>query len=161
MANTNATQRRDHNNIAAGKGDGATIKSLPCTVELAAASSGDTVTFGYIPSNARILPSSRLYVDDCATSGSPTLDVGIGAVNGNLANSDDPDAIGNGHALATAANDIMVFNADIASHALPAWDLVASETSDPGGILKVYGTVKDASTTQTGTITLDLQYVID
>lgn len=161
MANTNATQRRQPNNISAGKGDGFSVKSLCATVELAASASGDTVVFGYIPSNARILPSSRLYNDDLATSGSPTLDLGLGAVESNLANADDPDAIGNGHALSSAGSDVSVFNSDIANHGLPAWDLVASETTDPGGNLKVYGTVKDASTTATGTVTLDLYYTLD
>jgi hypothetical protein len=156
-----ATQQRTDNNLAAGKGDGYNVKSLCSTVELAASASGVTIDFGRIPSNARILPSSRLYVDDCATSGSPTLDLGLGAVDGNLANADDPDAIGNGHALSSAANDLVVFNSDIANHGLPAWDLVASETSDPGGVLKVYGSVKDAATTATGTITLDLYYTLD
>ena len=111
MANTNATQRRAGTDIAAGKGDATTVKTLNATVEIPATSaSGDTITFGYIPSNARILLSSRLYNDDCATSGSPTLDIGLGAVNGNLANADDPDAIGNGFTLSAAASDVVALS---------------------------------------------------
>ncbi len=160
MANTNATQRRTDNNLSAGKGDAATIKSLCATVELAAASSADTITFGYIPSNARILPSSRLYNDDLATSGSPTLDIGLGAVDGNLANADDPDAIGNGFALSSAGSDVVIIS-DMANAGLPAWDFVASESTNPGGDLKVYGTVVDAATTATGTVTVQIDYVLD
>ena len=161
MANTNATQRRAGTNIASGKGDAATIKTLVATVEIPATSaSADTVTFGYIPSNARILPSSRLYNDDCATSGSPTLDIGLGAVNSNLANADDPDAIGNGFALSSAGSDVVVIS-EIANVGLPAWDFVASEASDPGGVLKVYGTVRDAATVAAGTASIQIDYTLD
>lgn len=155
-----ATQRRGSNWLSAGKGDGYNVKNLCATVELAASASGTTIDFGYIPSNARILPSSRLYNDDLATSGSPTLDIGLAAVDGNLANANDPDAIGNGFALSSAGSDVVIIS-DVANAGLPAWDFVASETTDPGGNLKVYGSVKDAATTATGTVTLDLYYTID
>lgn len=155
-----ATQRRGAKWLSAGKGDGGNQKTLCATVELAASASGTTIDFGYIPSNARILPSSRVYNDDLATSGSPTLDIGLAAVNGNLANADDPDAIGNGLALSSAGSDVMIIS-DVANAGLPAWDFVASESSDPGGDLKVYGSVKDAATTATGTISIQVDYVID
>lgn len=160
MAANTATERRASNYLAAGKGDAYTKKVLCSTIELAAAASGDTIDFGRIPSNARILPTSTIYNDDLATSGSPTLDIGLGAVDGNLANADDPDAIDNGHALSSASTGASAM-AEIANAGLPAWDFVASETSDPGGVLKVYGTVKDAATTATGTITLVLEYYVD
>ena len=161
MANTNAVQRRGADWLSAGKGDGGNQKTLCARVELTgAAASGDTITFGYIPSNARILPSSRLYNDDLATSGSATLDIGLAAVRGNLANADDPDAIGNGFALSSAGSDVVIIS-DITNAGLPAWDFVASETADPGGDLKVYGTVKDAATTAAGTVAIQIDYVID
>jgi len=160
MANTVATERRSHLLAATGQGAAYSVKNLCATTELAATTSGDTFTVGYIPSNARLLGSSRLYNDDLATSGSPTLDIGIKAVNGNLANADDPDAIGNGFALSAAGSDVLVFS-DVANIGLPAWDLVASESSDPGGVLEVYASVKDAPTTATGTVTVDLYYVVD
>ena len=160
MANTNATQRRGADWLSAGKGDGGNQKTLCATVELGVSASGDTVVFGYIPSNARILPSSRLYNDDLATSGSPTLDIGVGAVRSNLANADDPDAIGNGFALSSAGSDVVIIS-DVANAGLPAWDFVASESSDPGGDVKIYGTVKDAATTAAGTVSIQIDYVID
>jgi hypothetical protein len=161
MAETDATNRGVGLKIAPGKGDGATLKCKVSTVELAAATSGDTIDFGRIPSNARISSLSRVYWDDLATTGTPELDIGLRAVEGNLANANDPDALSNGHALQTATTTGAQALAEIASSGLPAWDLVASETSDPGGVLEVYGSVTTAATTQTGTITLELFYYLD
>lgn len=157
-----ATRRRDpsHLNSVRGHGDAGQMYVECATVELAASASGTTIDFFRIPSDARILPSSRLYNDDCATSGSPTLDLGLAAVDSNLANADDPDAIGNGFALSSAGSDVVVMS-EIANAGLPAWDLVASESSDPGGALLVYGSVKDAATNAAGTITLELHYTVD
>lgn len=155
-----ATQRRSANWITIGKGESGTIKTLVSTIELGASASGTTIDFGYIPSSARILPSSRLYNDDCATGTSPTLDLGLAAVDSNLANSDDPDAIGNGFALSSASTGTCIIS-DVANAALPAWDFVESETTDPGGSLMVYGSVKDAATDTAGTVTLQVDYVLD
>jgi hypothetical protein len=158
MAEQTATQLRTTQNKVAGIGEAYTVKNLCSTLELTAASAADTIDFGRIPSNARILPTSRLYLDDCATTGAPTLDLGLFNVDSNI--TDDDDAIGNGFDLATAANDLVIFS-DIANIALPAWDLVNGQTTDPGGSFIVKGTVKDAGTNQTGTVVLDLHYVID
>ena len=157
-----ATERRANLTLAASHGGAYDVKNLTSTVEVTVATStGDTIVFGYIPSNARILGSSRLYWDDMATAGAPTMDLGIGAVDGNLVNANDPDALSNGHALATATPTGAGAVSPIENFGLPAWDFVASETSDPGGTLKVYGTMLDAVTTQTGTATLELYYVVD
>jgi len=158
MTTYTATERRSHLLAAAGQGPAYAVKNLCSTIELAACST-KTINFGYIPSNARILGSSRLYNDDLSNN-APTLDIGLGAVNGNLVQADDPAAIGNGFTLATAGSDVFIFS-DKANVGLPAWDLVASETSDPGGVLMVYGSVLDAATTVVGTITLDMYYVLD
>ena len=161
MTNFTATERRSHLLAAVGQGPAYSVKNLCSTVEVAAVTTqGRTINFGYIPSNARILGSSRLYWDDLSNAGSPTLDLGIGAVNGNLANADDPDGLSDGHALSTATNDALAITL-VADYGLPAWDYVASETSDPGGVLMVYGTVLDAATTVAGTVTLDLYYALD
>lgn len=157
-----ATERRAHALAAVSHGGSYGVKNLTSTVEVTVATStGDTINFGYIPSNARILGSSKLYWDDMATTGAPTMDLGLAAVDNNLVNADDPDALSNGHALATATPTGAIAITPIENHGLPAWDLVASETVDPGGSLKVYGTMLDAVTTQTGTATLELYYVID
>lgn len=158
MPDNSATQRRSADNlVVGGPGDAYSVKNLCATVELAAASSGDTVTFGRIPSNARLLGSSKIYSDDLATSGSPTLDLGLINVDSNI--TDDPDAINDGIDVTSAvdANAIK----DIANIGLPAWDFVNGQSSDPNGEFIVRGVIKDAATTQTGTITLDLYYVVD
>jgi hypothetical protein len=161
MTTYTATERRSHLLAAVSHGGSYGMKNLTATVEFAAATTlNRTINFGYIPSNARILGSSRVHYDDLSNAGAPTLDIGLGAVNGNLANADDPDAINDGLALSTAASDIMAIS-NIANIGLPAWDLVASEASDPGGELMVYGTVADAATTVVGTITLEMNYVVD
>lgn len=157
---TAATERRAVSGLASGKGDANNVKSLVATHELAISTATSTIEWGKIPSNARILLSSRIYVDDLATSGSPTLDTGLKAVDGNLANADDPDALLNGLAIDVASSNTMLATG-IENAGLPAWDLVASETSDPGGVLEVYSTVLDAPTTQAGTISIELYYTLD
>lgn len=139
-------------------GDGKQEIVLTRTVELAASESASTINFCRIPSNARITGLSRVYWDDLATSGSPTLDIGLFAVDGNVTS--DDDALNDGLALSavsTAGIGSPVVK-DIANYGLPAWDHVANVTADPGGFLDVKGTVKDASTTATGTVTLELRY---
>lgn len=154
-----ATERRGSPGNTPGKGDAYNVKSLICaTVELAASASGTTIFLGRIPSNARILPTGLIYNDDLATSGSPTLDIGLGSVDSNVTS--DPDAINNGLALSAATTTTTIL-ADPANAGLPAWDLVASVTSDPGGELDVYASVKDAATTATGTITVELYGYLD
>ena len=160
MTTLTATERRSHLLSAVSHGGAYDVINLTSTVELPNGATGRTINFGYIPSNARLLGSCRLYYDDMSNAGAPTLDIGLAAVNGNLANADDVDAIGNGFTLATAANDKVMIS-EIANIGLPAWDYVASETSDPGGELMVYGTLLDAATTVTGTITAEIYYVVD
>lgn len=161
MAETTATHRRASQGIVAGKGDAHVPRALVSTVELAASSTGDTVFFGNIPSTARVLGSSKIYTDDLATTGSPTLDLGIGEVDGNFGStSDDPDALSDGHDVTSAVAGADVVG-NIANIGLPVWDLVNGLTTDPGGLVKVYGTVADAATTQTGTVTLEMYYLVD
>ena len=161
MATYTATERRSSLLNAASHGGAYGVKNLTSTVEIATATTvGRTINFGYIPSNARILMTSKLYADDLATSGSPTLDLGIAAVNGNLVNADDPDALTAAIAISSAVTGANVLS-DIANAGLEAWDHVASETVDPGGVLSVYGSMVDAAINKAGTITIDLFYVVD
>lgn len=156
-----ATERRAHLLAAASHGGAYNVKALVATVEVTAATTvGRTILFGHVPSNARPMLISKVYSDDLATSGSPTLDIGLAAVDGNLANADDPDALTNGVAISSAVTGANLI-ADIANAGLPMWDYVASETSDPGGELAVYGSLVDAAINQAGTVTLEMLYVID
>jgi hypothetical protein len=154
-----ATERRASSGIVAGKGDAHNLKVLVSTVELTSSSVGTTVLFGKIPSDARISGRSRLYWDDLATTGSPTMDVGLASVDANITS--DPDAIGNGFGLSSADAEGAVLVSDIANIGLPAWDFVNAQTADPKGALEVYGSIADAATTDTGTVTLELLYYID
>lgn len=159
MADNAATQRRSATNLVVGMGDAYSVKNLTATFTVTAAlASGDTITFGRIPSNARILGASKIYASDLATSGSPTLDIGLIAVNGNITS--DPDAINDGLAISSAVDAAAIKT--FANIGLPAWDFVNAQTSDPGGEFIVRGVVKDAATTATtGSVTLDLYYVVD
>lgn len=154
-----ATERKSNAKLVPGKGEGASVKALVCsTLELAASASGVTVFLGRIPSNARILPTGLIYNDDLATSGSPTLDLGLGSVDSNITS--DPDAINNGIALSSATTTTTIM-ADATNAGKQAWEFVNGQTTDPGGQLDVYATVKDAATTATGTVTVELYGYFD
>lgn len=154
-----ATQRKASQELVPGKGDAQSIKALICsTIELAASASGVTVNLGRIPSNARILPTGLIANDDLATSGSPTLDLGIGSVNSNVTS--DPDAINNG-LVASAATSTTTVMADVANAGKRAWEFVSGQTEDPGGELDLFLSVKDAATTATGTVTVELYGYFD
>jgi len=155
-----ATERRASPGITPGKGDANSLKMLcSATIELGVSADGATVKFGRIPSNARISGRSRVYFDDLATTGAPTLDLGLASVDANITS--DPDALSNGHTLATADAEGAMVIGDVANIGLPAWDFVASQTTDPGGELDVYGSVVDACTTQAGTVTVEILGYLD
>jgi hypothetical protein len=140
-------------------GPGVRVKRA--TQEVAASDSSSTVTFFRIPSNARILQASRLYWDDLATSGSPTLDVGLYAVNSNITS--DDDCLTDGLALSavsTAGSGNHVIK-DFANIGKQAWEYVNGQTSDPGGEFIVKGVVRDAATTATGTVACEIIYTQD
>lgn len=149
-----ATERRASPGVVPGKGNANVLQVLcSATVEIPATASGQTFKFGRIPTNARISSQSTVYWDDLTTSGAPTLDLGLGSVDSNVTS--DPDALSAGHDV-TAAGSASALS-DIANSGLPAWDLVASVTSDPGGSLDVYGSIVDAATAGlTGTVTVEL-----
>jgi hypothetical protein len=155
----NTATRRQVDVSGGNTGDANQERILVATVELAASDSSSTISFGKIPSNARILAASKVYWDDLATSGSPTLDLGLKAVNANVTT--DDDCLNDGLALSavSTANVGAFVVKDIANVGLPAWDYVANVTADPGGLLEVLGTVRDAATTATGTVTLELHYI--
>ena len=111
-----------------------------------------------LPSNAVILPSSTIYFDNVGASGA-TADIGVYAVNGNLANADDVDAINDGIAVATAGSASVI--KDFATSATALWDYVASESSAPGGLLDIKVALLDAVTDAIGSIALELYYVVD
>ena len=158
MATITATVRGS-SEAPSAVGDGPREIVMTRTIEVAASASATLIDFQCrIPSSARITGLSRIYWDDLATSGSPTLDLGLYAVNSNVTS--DDDALNDGLALSavsTAGIGSPVVK-DIVSYGLPAWDHVANVTADPGGFLDVKGVVRDAATNAAGTVTLELRY---
>ncbi len=163
MATFYATVRRAINNVFS-KGDAGALRSPGVrTIELAPSASGTIVDFKLrIPSSARIDMTSGVAYDDLATSGAPTLDLGLYAVDGNITS--DDDCLNDGLTLTTAvtwATRAPVIK-DHANAGKRAWEYVNGQTTDPGGFFDVMGIVRDAATvTNTGTITLDLKYYED
>ena len=121
-------------------------------------SASSTYHLARLPSNAVILPSSTIYFDNVG-GGSTTADIGVYAVDGNLANADDVDAINDGIAIASAGSASVI--KDFATSATALWDYVAGETSDPGGLLDIKVAVLDAAIDAAGSIALELFYVVD
>jgi len=162
MATVTATVRRAVNAII-GKGDGGNLRAVGArTIELAASASGTIIDFKLrIPSNARIDPSSRAYWDDLATSGSPTLDIGLYAVDNNVTSDDDALTDGLAISSVSTANVGAQVIKDFANAGKQAWEFVNGVTSDPGGFLDVKGIVRDAATNAAGTITLDMKIYQD
>jgi len=142
----------------AGEGGGR-VKVWVETVELTAASANDTVYLAVVPSNARILGASMIYWDDLASSGAPTLDLGFTPIRSSDFTADD-DALNDGLDLATAASSSRVVK-DIANYGKRAWEFVNGQTADPKCDMYLIGTVKDAATNATGTVTLELHFAYD
>lgn len=132
------------------------------TFDVVTTNSDDSINSTYhlarLPSNAVILPSSTIYFDDVGGS-SATADIGVYAVDGNLANADDVDALNDGIAISSAGSASVI--KDFATSATALWDYVASETSDPGGLLDIKVAVLDAAVDSAGQIALELFYVVD
>lgn len=123
------------------------------TVEAtAAASTGSTYTMLRIPSSMRIMGASKVYFDDLASTGSPTLDFGLKAVDANVTT--DVDALNDGVDCFTAAGSASLVK-DIANYGKMAWEYVSGQTSDPGGFLDITVTILDAAVNTGGTITLE------
>ena len=162
MTTVTATVRRAVNAII-GKGDGGNLRAVGArTIELAASASGTIIDFKLrIPSNARIDPSSRAYWDDLATSGSPTLDIGLYAVDNNVTSDDDALTDGLAISSVSTANVGAQVIKDFANAGKQAWEFVNGVTSDPGGFFDVKGIVRDAATNAAGTVTLDMKIYQD
>jgi len=143
-----------------GVGEGGTLKSKTVTVEISAAASATSTYFQgklRIPSIARLSGLGKVHCDDLASSGSPTLDVGLFAVNGNITS--DDDALNDGIDAASAGSVSLI--KDISNYGKKAYEFVSGQTSDPQGELDVVLTIKDAATNTGGTVTMELFYTID
>jgi hypothetical protein len=111
-----------------------------------------------IPSGARILRGSIIQFDDLASTGSPTLDIGLAAVNGNITT--DVDALNDGIDCFTAAASAPMVK-DHANWGKRAWEYVNGQTTDPKGFVDVIVTILDAATNTGGTLSATLVFETD
>lgn len=134
------------------------LVALTTTLEVAAAASAGTVyPMIRVPSNMHVMGTSKLFFDDLASSGSPTIDVGVKAVDGNITT--DNDIMNDGIDVYTAAGSASLIK-DIANYGKMAWEL-AGAASDPGGLIDITATILDAATNTGGTLTLEFFGYID
>lgn len=140
---------------------GGRVRYWSDTVETNADDSvNSTYLLARLPSNAIILPSSKIHVDDLATAGAPTLDIGIFNRSGKSDITDDDNAIATGVDAATAGATGL--NQTITNFGKELWELLASPPSkDPGVDLDIKATLKAAAINQAGTITIELYYTVD
>lgn len=132
--------------------------TITTTLEVAAAASAATVyPMIRVPSNMHIMGASKLYFDDLASTGSPTLDVGVKAVDANITTANA--AMNDGIDVATAASSASLIK-DIANYGKKAWEF-SSATDDPGGLIDITVTILDAGTNTGGTLTLEFFGYLD
>jgi hypothetical protein len=138
--------------------DGRLIGQVATVEATAAASAASIYTMFRIPATARIMGASLVSFDDLASTGSPTLDFGLKAVDGNITT--DDDALNDGVDCATAAGTAKLIK-DHANYGKMAWEYVNGQTTNPGGFLDVIITIKDADVNTGGTITAELYISTD
>ena len=143
-----------------GEGGGA-VKVWVETVEVGSA---DTATSTYemarLPSNARILGASTISWDDLASTGSPTLDIGVFNLENASNITNDADAINDGLDAATATTKA-AFVKDIANYGKRLWEFVNGQTTDPKCTLSVKVSLLDANVNVGGTVTVEIYYSTD
>lgn len=156
-----ATPRASAANAVIGKGDGQNIKTSIATRSVTARTANDTMKMVRLHSSARICGNSYVHWDDLASTGSPTLDIGVAPVDDSAnAITADPDALNDGLDVATAAGSARVVK-DHANYGKQLWEYVSGLTSDPNCLMDVYVSFVDANTNTTGDVTLELVYFFD
>lgn len=151
-----ADVRRNAADAVVGKGDGANLKVLVATKSVTARTAGNTMKMVRLHSSTRISGLSKIYWDDIASTGSPTIDIGVAPVNdpGNLITA-DPDALNDGLDVATAAGSANMIK-DHANFGKQLWEYVSGLTSDPSCLMDIYVSFVDANTNVTGDVTLEV-----
>ena len=132
---------------------------MDATVEVGAAATANTqYVMMRLPMAARIHGFSRVYFDDLASTGSPTLDFGLKAVGGNFAT--DVDALNDGVDVATAASNAALIK-DIANYGKMVWEFAGLSANPGGGFADLIITILDAATNTGGTVTATVAYTVD
>lgn len=123
-------------------------------------SDGSTYRLCRLPSNVRLLGSSKISLDDLASAGSPTIDIGVVNVAGNSAITDDADAINDGIDAATAATNLTLIKS-IDNFGKKLYEFANGQTSDPKGDLEVMMSIVDADVNDGGTVVVQLDVTFD
>lgn len=139
-----------------GAGEAGNSKIVGATKSVTARADGDTMKMVRMPSAARISRNSHVAWDDLASTGSPTMDVGVGSVDSNITS--DPDALLAGLDVTSAGTSALV--TDHANYGKPLWELAGLST-DPGGELDIYFSFVDAATNVTGDVSIEVVYTLD
>lgn len=128
-------------------------RSVVDTVEVSAAASvASKYVLGQVPSNAVILPASKLHRDDLDNSANtPTLDIGLAEPDNTY------DAALNNGIDAKTAGSTDLYGSDIANIGKYAWEM-AGLSADPGKMFDVIVTIKDFAVDTGGTLSLELYY---
>jgi hypothetical protein len=145
-----------------GEGGGR-LKVWVETVETTASDSvSSTYHMARLPSNARILGTSRIWWDDLATAGSPTIDIGVYPIRTGDFTGDD-DALNDGLAVATANTTGVAVVKDMANYGKRVWEFINGQTADPKCDVDVKLVIRDAALTAAGagTITMEIHYAVD
>jgi len=143
-----------------GEGGGK-VKVWVETVEVGSADSAtSTYEMARLPSNARILGASTISWDDRASTGSPTLDIGVFNLENASNITNDADAINDGLDAATATTRAAVVK-DIANYGKRLWEFVNGQTTDPKCTLSVKVSLLDANVNVGGTVTVEIHYSTD
>lgn len=154
------TVRKAASDAIIGPGEGNNLKYVVVTKSVTSRTANDTMKLLTLPSNARLGGGSLLSWDDLASTGSPTLDIGIAANNDpDNTYTADPDAINNGLNLYTAASTAKMI-ADHANYGKTLWELFGL-SEDPGILLDVYASFVDAGTNTTGDVTAEFYVYFD
>lgn len=134
------------------------------TVEMtAAASNGSTYHMARLPSNARMHGASRVYWDDLASTGSPTLDVGLFNPTGLAGFTDDSTtgSLTDGLDAATVNQVGLPVIKDQAKIGKRLWEFISGLTADPKQEIDIKIMLLDADCNTGGTVTIELHYSLD
>jgi len=157
---TKATVRRAAFDAVVGKGDAANLKVVSATRSLASPAQNSTHKFLRFDSNTRLHALSRIYWGDFASSGSPTISVGLASVNNNFGAA-VPGALTSGLDAATATPaGASLLSTTPANSGKMLWEL-AGLSSDPGGQIDIYVSILAAAGNLTADITIDAVVSID
>ncbi len=139
--------------------NGGRVRAVVETVEVSAAASATSdYLMARLPASVVLLPQSKLYIDDLASAGSPTLDIGIFNRPNRSDITDNDDALNDGIDAANAgSHDVIKVISDVGKK---LWEH-AGESSDPKAQVDIKITLKDAAANDGGTMTLVLFYIED